>query len=79
MQARNSRIGLILFWIYLIFYVIFVLLNAYRPEAMRATPIEGINLAVLYGFALILSAFLLAILYGLLCRSEPQKEEEGQE
>lgn len=76
MQARNARIGLRLFAVYLFFYTGFVLLNAFRPETMRMTPIEGVNLAILYGFGLIVAAFLLAILYGFLCKSETASDDE---
>ena len=68
MQARNSKIGLILFVIYLLLYGGFVFLNAFSPETMEVTPISGVNLAILYGFGLIVSAILLALLYGYLCR-----------
>lgn len=78
MQARNARIGLRLFAVYLLFYVGFVLLNAFHPETMRATPVEGINLAVLYGFGLIGAAFVLAILYGFLCNRQSASKDEVQ-
>ncbi len=68
MNSRNSRIGLKLFAVYLLLYGGFVLLNTFSPTTMEATPIEGINVAILYGFGLIISAFVLALLYGLLCR-----------
>ena len=77
MQARNARIGLVLFFIYLAFYGGFVLLNAFAPQVMEATPVEGINLAILYGFALIVAAFVLALLYGVLCRTEAGRRPEG--
>lgn len=66
-SARNARFGLILFAVYLVFYGGFVLLNAFRPDVMEQMPVAGINLAVLYGFALIFGAFLLSLLYGWLC------------
>ena len=31
---------------------------------MEATPIAGVNVAILYGFGLIISAFVLALIYG---------------
>lgn len=68
MQTRESRIGLALFFVYLLFYGGFVLLNAFSPRTMEMTPIPGLNLAVLYGLALIIVAFVLALLYGILCR-----------
>ena len=36
---------------------------------MQRTPYAGVNLAIWYGFALIIAAFVLALLYGLLCRT----------
>lgn len=67
--ARNARYGLILFVIYLVLYGGFVLLNAFRPSLMEITPFAGVNLAILYGLGLIVGAFLLALVYGWLCRA----------
>lgn len=77
MQARNSRIGLILFFVYLLLYGGFVFLNALSPDSMDIQPIEGINLAIVYGFALIIGAFLMAVLYGLLCKTDPTNGSDG--
>lgn len=68
MASRNARIGLILFCVYCLFYAGFVGLNAFSPATMESTPVAGVNLAILYGFALIVVAFVLALLYGLLCK-----------
>lgn len=70
MQTRDSRIGLVLFFVYLALYGGFVLINTFSPETMEATPIAGINVAILYGFGLIIAAFLMALLYGALCDSD---------
>lgn len=67
--ARNSRYGMILFLIYLAFYGGFVGLNAFRPDLMDLTPAWGLNLAILYGMALIVAAMLLALIYSWLCRA----------
>ncbi len=66
---RNTRYGLVLFCIYLVIYAGFVLLNAFWPEVMDRVPFAGLNLAILYGFGLIIAALLLAALYGWLCRA----------
>lgn len=68
MLDRNARIGLVLFAVYSAIYGGFVLLNAFSPETMEMTPIAGVNLAILYGFGLIIVAFVLAMFYGWLCR-----------
>ena len=67
--ARNTRLGLFLFALYLLLYGAFVVASAFAPGIMERTPIAGVNLAVLAGFGLIGAAFVLALLYGWLCRS----------
>ena len=66
--ARRSRHGLLLFAIYCVLYGGFMLLNAFAPSLMETTPLWGINLAILYGFGLIGSALVLALIYAWLCR-----------
>lgn len=63
-----SRTGLVLFALYLAFYVGFVGLNAFFPALMQATPGAGVNVATVYGMALIVGAFALALLYAWLLR-----------
>jgi len=69
MKNRNTRIGFFLFGIYLFLYGGFVFLNAFAPETMEITPFAGVNLAILYGFGLILAALVLALVYGWVCRA----------
>ncbi len=66
----NRRLGLRLFSIYSCIYLGFVVLCGFAPAAMEWQPIEGLNLAIVYGFALILFALVFAIVYGLFCRRE---------
>ena len=78
METRNARIGLVLFGVYLLLYGGFVLLNAFSPDTMEITPVAGINLAILYGFGLIATALILALVYGWLCKS-PASDTDGGE
>ena len=73
-SARNARYGLVLFAIYLLLYGAFVFVSAFAPQAMEQTPLAGVNLAVLSGLGLILAAFVLAILYGWLCRRQADSD-----
>jgi uncharacterized membrane protein (DUF485 family) len=75
--ARNTRNGLRLFTLYFVFYAGFVALNAFRPDWTEVTPFAGINVAVLYGFALIFGALFLAFIYGWLCQSPAHDQWPG--
>ena len=77
--SRNSRYGLVLFAIYLVLYGAFVLTNAFAPELMERTPIAGVNVAILAGFSLIIVAFVLALIYGWLCRAEAPAKSDAEE
>ncbi|MCX5662562.1 MAG: DUF485 domain-containing protein [Planctomycetota bacterium] len=69
-MARNARVGLILFFVYLVLYGGFMLLNAFAPQVMGTpTFVGGANLALVYGVGLIAAALLLALLYMFLCRA----------
>lgn len=68
-SSRNARYGMILFLFYLAIYGGFVGLNAFRRDWMEWTPALGLNLAVLYGLALIVIAMVLALAYCWLCRA----------
>lgn len=68
--SRNTRLGLILFVVYLLLYGGFVFLNTFSPAQMEVVVFAGLNLAIVYGFTLIIAAFVLAIIYGWLCRND---------
>jgi uncharacterized membrane protein (DUF485 family) len=75
---QRTRQGLSLFAIYLLLYGGFMALNAFRPALMETT-VGGVNLAVLYGFGLIIAAFVLALVYAWLCRpASAAPSEVGQ-
>ena len=71
--AHNTRMGVIMFVVYVAFYGGFMALSAFWPEAMSMPTLGGVNLAVVYGFALIAAALVLALLYMRVCR----KSKEG--
>jgi uncharacterized membrane protein (DUF485 family) len=63
----KTRLGLILFVIYGLFYVGFVAINAISPKTMGVIVVGGLNLAVVYGFGLIILAIVLGLIYHVLC------------
>lgn len=68
--TRNARYGLLLFAVYLMIYGGFVVLSAFAPTLMARPVLAGVNLAVVYGFVLIGLAFVLALVYMFICRTE---------
>jgi uncharacterized membrane protein (DUF485 family) len=71
--AHNTRIGLILFTVYVLFYGGFMILSAFWPEVMRKPFLFGVNLAIVYGFALIVAALVLAMVYMRICRKPNER------
>jgi hypothetical protein len=67
--TASSRIGLTLFWIYVLLYAGFMALVLFRPDLLSLRPFGGVNLAIAYGMGLIAGAFLLAIVYMAACRA----------
>ncbi len=61
--AHNTRIGLWLFMVYVACYGGYMVLSAFRPEWMKREVLAGVNLAVVYGFGLIVAALALALVY----------------
>ena len=66
--ARQSRIALVLFFIYLAAYAGFMGLAAFAHEQMARPVLAGVNLAIMYGLGLILGAVVLALVYMVACR-----------
>ena len=69
-QADNARLGLRLFFVYSVFYLGFVLISAFAPTWSEWEIFPGLNLAIVWGFALIIVAFVLALVYGLACKAD---------
>lgn len=67
-ERYNARLGLVLFAVYLAAYAVFVGVNAFAPSVMDVI-VGRLNVAVVYGLALIGGAVLLAVVYAVLCRT----------
>ena len=60
-----------LFIVYLQEYFGFVLLCAFAQDTMMQRSLGGMNFAVVCGFALIIQAFVLAMIYMVFCKPDP--------
>ncbi len=80
MEHRGtSKLGMVLFSIYLVLYIGFVLLNAFYAESMELKPIAGVNLAILYGFGLIIAALILALTYGFFSKTDESTTDRSED
>ena len=73
----KARLGLIMFFIYVIIFGGFILINVTYTKIMKID-IGSLNLAIVYGFGLIIIAVLLAFIYNILCSRAEKKAEESK-
>jgi len=66
----KMRLGIWMFVFYALFYAGFVAINLLNPLAMAAIVFAGLNLATVYGFALIIVALIEALVYDAMCRKK---------
>ena len=69
----KRRIGLYMFLLYSLVYFGFVVINIVKPVLMEKIIFAGLNMAVVYGFGLILLALFLALIYNSLCTKEENR------
>jgi len=60
---KKAKLGLRFFFVYLLVYVSFVFLCVYKPDLIGERVFLGLNLAVVYGFSLILLAVVMGFFY----------------
>jgi uncharacterized membrane protein (DUF485 family) len=70
---KKSNLGLILFFIYLSIYAGFVFIGLYNPEMFGEKALGNQNLAIVYGFGLIVLAIVMGFIYNLMCTSIENK------
>lgn len=72
-QPAASPLGLALFAAYTLLYLGFVLINAFSASTMETVVFAGLNLAIVYGFGLIIAAIVLAFIYGFASRESGER------
>lgn len=65
--AYKRRLGVIMFIIYGAIYAGFVVVNLVTPQHMGDMVFAGLDVAVVYGFGLIVLALILALVYNRAC------------
>ena len=65
--SKKAKLGVKMFFAYTIIYAGFVLIGLTKPELMGLELIGGQNLAIIYGFGLILLAIIMGFIYNYFC------------
>ncbi len=82
-SPKKTKLGLILFAVYSVVYIIFVAINTVNPVLMETPVFLGLNLAVVYGFGLIILAIVMGLIYNQICTNWENKmnkpEDKGAE
>lgn len=66
----KSKLGVWMFIFYSLFYASFVAINLLSPVSMESIVLGGMNLATVFGFALIVVALIQALIYDSMCRAQ---------
>ncbi len=64
---KKAKLGVILFFVYTFIYASFVFIGLSNPEWMGIEILGGQNLAIIYGFGLIVLAILMGFVYNFFC------------
>jgi uncharacterized membrane protein (DUF485 family) len=64
---KKAKLGVLLFFIYTFIYSGFVAIGLSKPEWMGLESLGGQNLAVVYGFGLIILAIIMGFVYNTMC------------
>lgn len=65
--SKKAKLGVRMFILYTLVYSGFVMIGLTRPELMGLDLIGGQNIAIIYGFGLILLAIIMGFIYNYLC------------
>lgn len=64
---RKAKLGVKLFIVYTLVYSGFVIIGLSKPEWMGMEMLGGQNLAIIYGFSLIILAIIMGFIYNYFC------------
>ncbi|MBN2240722.1 MAG: DUF485 domain-containing protein [Dehalococcoidales bacterium] len=73
-QGFKTKLGLVMIAIFIVIYLAFILITVISPKTM-GNDVGNINVAVLYGFLIIVIAIIQALIYNVICA---RKEKEDQ-
>lgn len=78
-SPKKAKLGLILFAIYCVVYATFIFIGVAMSDLLSTIVAFGLNLAVFYGFSLIIFAFILGLIYNKICTVYEEKMNKEEE
>jgi len=69
----KTKLGIKLFFVYATIYSGFVFINTLSPSTMEIKVFADLNLAVVYGFGLIILAIVMGVIYNHICTGYENK------
>ncbi len=72
-SKKKASLGIKLFFIYLLIYAGFTTIGIFEPELMGKQIAFGLNLAIVYGFGLIIIAIIMGWVYHMVCSGYEDK------
>ena len=73
-EAFKTKLGLWMVAIFIVIYLAFILICVISPQTM-ANDVGGINVAVTYGFLIIVIAIIQALIYNVICSRREKADE----
>jgi uncharacterized membrane protein (DUF485 family) len=79
-QAFKTRLGLIMFACFTPVYLAFILISVISPSFM-AKDVGSLNVAIVYGFGIIILAIIMAVIYNAICSKKEKQDHptDGRE
>ena len=75
---KKAKLGVYLFIVYILVYSGFVVIGLYDPDLMGIHVVGKQNLAIVYGFGLIILAIVMGFIYNFLCNRLEAKMNNTQ-
>jgi uncharacterized membrane protein (DUF485 family) len=76
-EGFKSRLGLLMFAIYVPIYMAFILLSVISPHSL-SMDIGSLNLAIVFGFGLIVLAIVQALVYNRICSKREHEDQASR-
>ena len=76
-EEYKKKLGLINFAVYTAIYFVFIIISVINPK-MLSIDIGGLNLAIVYGFGLIILAIILALIYNHMCSRKEKLDNDSE-